>query len=50
MDLPKESLTATFAALRADDTDDIDGILDSNIVPMESTAPLFQTDLASVSA
>lgn len=46
----QESLTATFAALRADDTDDIDGILDSNIVPVESTAPLFQADLASVSA
>ncbi|GFK18448.1 hypothetical protein [Corynebacterium glutamicum] len=37
----KESLTANFAAFRAGDTDDIYGILDSNIVPVESTAPLF---------
>ncbi|ANR65122.1 hypothetical protein C627_05700 [Corynebacterium glutamicum ZL-6] len=46
----QESLTATFAALQTDNSGEIEGILDTNIVPIESSATLFQADLASISS
>ncbi|WP_211440230.1 SDR family oxidoreductase [Corynebacterium glutamicum] len=46
----QESLTATFATLQTDNSGEIEGILDTNIVPVESSATLFQADLASISS
>ncbi len=44
----QEDLTADFAALQADETGSLDGVLDTHTVPVSQEPQLFRDDLARI--